>query len=93
MDNLIPLYVIYGVYALYAIIFTVKHTWYYKCVGRVVFLFGEAFMVACYSFFLFKRDFLTSYKLDFILPAVVLLMDLIYYIAELVSYYKNGVPN
>jgi hypothetical protein len=42
---------------------------------------------------LFKRDFLTSYKLDFILPAVVLLMDLIYYIAELVSYYKNGVPN
>jgi hypothetical protein len=61
--------------------FTVKHTWYYKCVGRVVFFcFGEAFMVACYSFFLFKRDFLTSYKLDFILPAVVLLMglDLLY---------------
>ena len=50
-------------------------------------------MVACFSFFLFKQDFLTSYSLDFLTIGTLLLIDLIYYIAELISYCKNGVPN
>lgn len=50
-------------------------------------------MVACYSFYLFKKDFLTSYKLDFLIAGGLLLVDLIYYLGELISYYRNGVPN
>ena len=39
-------------------------------------------MVACYSFYLFKKDFLTSYKLDFLIAGGLLLVDLIYYLGR-----------
>lgn len=93
LGNTIPYYIVYGVYAVYAILFTIKHNFHFKVVGRIIFVTGEVFMVAVFSFFLFKKDFLTSFMLDFILIAVLFLMDLIYSIIELISYYRNGVPN
>lgn len=93
LGNVVPYYVVYGVYVVYAVLYTVKHGFLFRVVGRVVFVFGEVLMVGCYSLFLFKLEYLRSYRLDFILAAVVLLIDLIYYISKLVSYYQNGVPN
>lgn len=47
-------------------------------------------MVTVFSLFFFAQDILSSYNLDFILVAALLLIDLIYYIVQLVSYCKNG---
>lgn len=91
LQTLIPYYIVYGVYAFYAILFTIKHPFHFGIVGRIVFALGEALMVAVFSFFLFKQDFLSSYSLDLIFVAALLLIDLVYYIAELISYYRNGV--
>lgn len=91
LQTLIPFYIVYGVYAFYAILFTIKHPFHFRIVGRILFVLGEAMMVAVFSFFLFKQDFLTSYSLDFILVAALLLIDLVYHIAELIDYYRNGV--
>lgn len=80
LGTMIPYYIVYGVYVTYAILFAIKNNFHYKVVGRIIFVTGEAFMIAAFSFFLFKKEFLTSYMLDFILVAVLFLMDLIYYI-------------
>lgn len=40
LDNKIPYYVIYGVYALYGIIFVIKHNFHFKVMGRIVFVLG-----------------------------------------------------
>lgn len=47
-------------------------------------------MVTCFAFFLFKQDYLIKYSLDFLCIATLLLMDLIYYLAEAISYYRSG---
>lgn len=91
LQTLIPYYIVYGVYAFYAILFAIKHPFHFRIVGRIIFVLGEAMMVAVFSFFLFKQDFLTNYSLDFILVGALLLIDLVYYIAQLISYYQNGV--
>lgn len=81
LQTLIPYYIVYGVYAFYAILFAIKHPFHFRIVGRIIFVLGEAMMVAVFSFFLFKQDFLTNYSLDFILVGALLLIDLVYYIA------------
>jgi len=48
-------------------------------------------MVAVFSFFMFGQNLLTDYNLDFIAAAVVLVMDLVYYIIQLISVCRNGV--
>ena len=40
LNNVIPYYIIYGMYVLYAILFTVKNNFHYKVVGRIVFVVG-----------------------------------------------------
>lgn len=50
-------------------------------------------MIAVYSLFIFKPELLSSYCLDFIGATVILVLDLAIYIAQLVSYFKNGFPN
>ena len=40
LGTLIPYYIIYGIYTVYAILFTIKHKFHFKVVGRIVFVFG-----------------------------------------------------
>jgi hypothetical protein len=40
LGNMIPYYVVYGVYVAYAIIFAIKHNFHFKIVGRIVFVLG-----------------------------------------------------
>lgn len=47
-------------------------------------------MITCFAFFLFKQDYLINYSLDFLCFAGLFLMDIIYYIAEAISFYRNG---
>jgi hypothetical protein len=47
-------------------------------------------MIACFAFFLFKQDYLINYSLDFLFIATLFLMDLIYYIAEAIGFYRSG---
>jgi len=55
MDNKIPLYVVYGVEAIYALFYAIFQVYHHKVIGRIIFIFGECLMVAVYSFFLFKK--------------------------------------
>lgn len=91
-DKKLPYYFIYGVEAIYVFLFTWKNQFIHKKTGRFVFILGEALMVAVFSFFLFKQSLLVDYHLDFIAVSVLLLLDIIYYTAELVHIYKHGVP-
>jgi hypothetical protein len=47
-------------------------------------------MIACFAFFLFKQDYLIYYSLDFLCFGGLFLMDIIYYIAEAISFYRTG---
>lgn len=49
-------------------------------------------MIAVFSFFLFYQELLIEYNLDFILVGTLFIMDIIYYLIELVTYMKKGVP-
>jgi hypothetical protein len=39
---------------------------------------------------LFKQDYLFNYSLDFLCFGGLFLMDIIYYIAEAISFYRTG---
>ena len=47
-------------------------------------------MIAIYAFFVFKQDLISTYYLDLLSISGLFLMDLIYYIAKGVSFYRNG---
>lgn len=78
LQNNIPYYFIYAAYGIYAVVFAVKNNFLFKVVGRVIFFIGEVLMIAMFSLFLFKKDLIVEYNLDFILTAVLFLMDLVY---------------
>lgn len=78
LQNQIPYYFIYGVYIVYAVLFGVKNNFLFKVVGRIVFVVGEVIMIGIFSLFLFKKDYVVDYNLDFILTAVLFVMDLVY---------------
>ena len=40
LNSLIPYYVIYGIFVIYAIIFAIKHRFANKVLGRVMFVLG-----------------------------------------------------
>lgn len=40
LNNRIPFYVIYGVYAIYGGLFSIFHTFYFKVTGRIIFVIG-----------------------------------------------------
>ena len=49
-------------------------------------------MVCLLSFFLFQESYLVDYHLDLFLLSAILLFDIIYFIAKIVTYCKNGLP-
>jgi hypothetical protein len=40
LSNNICYYIIFGVYAVYGIIYTIKHNFHFKVLGRIVFVLG-----------------------------------------------------
>lgn len=92
-DKKLPYYFIYGVEVVYSFFFAWKNKFIYPAAGRVLFILGEALFLAVFSFFLFKINFLQDYQIDFIALAVVLLMDIIYYVVEMVYISKHGAPD
>lgn len=90
--NMIPRYFIYGIIVVHTILFSIKHKFSYKIFGRILFILGECCLITIFSMFLFQVTYIVDFHLDLFLVAAVLLLDMIYYIAEIVYYCKNGVP-
>ena len=88
----VPYYFIYAVYLAFVVIYAWKNTFHFPVVGRVVFILGEIFAVVISFFFIFEISLLSDYHLDFFFISAILLIDLIYYIAQTVSYVRHGVP-
>lgn len=40
LSNMVPYYIIYGLYTVYAILFAIKHNFHFKVMGRIVFVLG-----------------------------------------------------
>ena len=92
LTNSIPYYFVYGIIVIYAIIYSIKHNFVYKVVGRVFFVLGECCTICIFSFFLFQKSYLMDFHLDLFLVSLILLLDLIILIAEIVHYCKHGIP-
>ena len=90
LSNNICYYIIFGVYAVYGILYAIKHNFSFRIIGRIVFVLGECMMVAVFAFFLFKPDLLTNYSLDFLCIGALFLMDVAHHIAEGVHFYRSG---
>lgn len=92
LGNPIPRYFVYGIIVIYTIIYCIKHDFVYKVFERVLYVLGECCLICVFSFFLFQTSYLADFHLDLFLVAAVLLIDIIYYIALIVFYCKNGIP-
>ena len=49
LSNNICYYIIFGVYAVYGILYAIKHNFSFRIIGRIVFVLGECMMVAVFA--------------------------------------------
>ena len=93
MVSTAPYYFIYGIYVFYTIIYAWKSRFIYPIFGRIVFITGEICAMCISFFFIFELKMMQDYYLDLFFISFILLVDVIYYIAVLIYYYRYGVPN
>jgi hypothetical protein len=86
------IYGIFGPLVLYLIIVAWKHKFVNPALGRVMFVLGECCMIALFAMYVWGETYIVSYQLDLFLLSGVILFDLIYYIAKIAFYCKNGIP-
>jgi hypothetical protein len=89
-DAPIAKYFAYGPLVLFTIVYAWKARFRYRVCERVLYVLEEAIAITIFSLFLFKSEYITSYDIDFIGLAVILILEVIYYLIKIVNLVKYG---
>ena len=85
-------YIVYGIMAIYMLIYSCKNKFTFNVMERLLFWLGEALMISVFSFFLFRVEWLHNYYFDLFFISGVLLMDGVCYVVKIVYLCKNNLP-
>ena len=83
-------YFIYGALVIYDILYLAKYKFDFKCGERFVFILQEAIILAMYSVYTFKDQYLGDYDIDIIALFVVFALELMLFLPKLYKFCKGN---
>lgn len=82
-------YFIYGVLAVYDLVYITKYKSTYPKCEILFFTISETILTVLFSFYLFKSPYITDSKVDFLGLALVILLEILLFLPKLCSYCRD----